>query len=55
METDITALEEGEKSVDLLVRRDIFNKRDECIPHGHVVGIGFANETNRRLRVNGTV
>ena len=55
VEVDITVLEKNKKSAYFLVVRDVFNKRDEGIPHGHVVGVCFANETNGRLRVNSTV
>ena len=55
MEMDITALEEGKKSVNFLVMRDVFHEGNEGIPHCHVMGISFVNETNRGLRVDGVV
>ena len=55
VEVDVTVLEEGEKSANFLLRRDIFNKVDEGVPHGHVMGIGFTNEADGRLRVKGTI
>ena len=55
MDVDVTALEKNEKSAYFLVVRDMFDRRDEGIPHGHVVGIGFTNEANGRLRVDSTV
>ena len=55
MEVDVTVLEEGKKSVYFLVVRDMFNKGNESVSHGHVMGIGFANEANGRLRVDGMV
>ena len=55
MEVDVTALEKNEESAYFLVVRDMFDKRDEGIPHGHMVGVSFTNETNGRLRVDGVV
>ena len=55
VEADVTALEEGEKSVNFLQRRDIFDKGDEGVSHGHVMGIGFVNEADGRLRVDGMI
>ena len=46
MEVDVAVLKESEKSVDFLVIMDVFNKGDESISHGHVVGIGFVNEAD---------
>ena len=53
--TLVTTLEESEESVYFLVVRNVFNEGHEGIPHGHVMGVGFANEAHRRLRVNGVV
>ena len=55
VEVDVTVLEKNEKSVYFLVVRDMFDERDEGIPHGHVVGVSFANEANGRLGVDSTV
>ena len=55
MEVDIASLEEGEKGSYLLVVRNMLNKGNEGIPHGHVVGVGLMNEADRRLGVDGTV
>ena len=55
MEVDVTSLEEGKKSAYLLVVGNVFNKGNEGIPHGHVVGVGFAKEANRGLGVDGAV
>ena len=55
MEVDIASLEEGEEGTYLLVVGNMFYKGTEGIPHGHVVGVGFANEADRRLGVDGTV
>ena len=55
VEVDVTVLEKNKKSAYFLVVRDVFDKRDEGVPHGHVVGIGFTDEANGRLRVNSTV
>ena len=55
MEVDIASLEEGEESAYFLVVRYMFYEGDESIPHGHVVGVGFANEADRRLGINSAV
>ena len=55
VDVDVTALEEGKKGLYFLVVRDIFNKGDESVSHGHVMGIGFVNEAHGRLRVNGAI
>ena len=55
MEVDIASLEEGEESSYLLVVGNVFNEGNEGVPHGHVVGVGFANEADRRLGVDGMV
>ena len=55
MEVDITSLEKNEESVYFLVVRDVFDERDEGVPHGHVVGVSFVNEANGRLGVDGVV
>ena len=55
MEVDVAALEEGKESAYFLVVRNVFDEGNEGIPHGHVVGIGFMDEANGRLRVNGMV
>ena len=55
MEVDIALLEEGEESAYFLVVRDMFYKGNEGVPHGHVVGVGFTNEANGRLGVDGVV
>ena len=55
VEVDVTALEKNEESAYFLAVRDMFNKRDEGIPHGHVVGVSFVNEANGRLGVNSMV
>ena len=55
MEVDVAALKEGKKCADFLVIGDVINEGDESILHGHVVGIGFVNEANWRLWVNGMV
>ena len=55
MEVDITSLEEGKESAYLLVVGNVFYKGNEGVPHGHVVGVGFTNEANGRLGVDGTV
>ena len=55
MEVNIAALEEGEESANFLVVRNVFNEGNEGVPHGHVVGVGFTNETDGRLGVNGAV
>ena len=55
VEVDVTSLEKDKKSAYFLVVRDVFDKRNEGIPHGHVVGVGFMNEANGRLGVDSTV
>ena len=55
MEVDIAVLEEGEESVYFLVVRNMFNKGNEGIPHGHVMSVGFANEANGKLGVDSVV
>ena len=55
VEVDVTVLKKNKKSAYSLVVRDVFDKRDEDIPHGHVVDIGFTDEANGRLRVNSAV
>ena len=55
VKVDITVLQEGEKSVDFMVRRDMVHKGDKCVPHGHMVGIGISDKAYWRLGVNGTV
>ena len=55
MEVDIASLEEGKESAYFLVVGNMFYEGNEGIPHSHVVGVGFANEANWRLGVNGTV
>ena len=55
MEVNIAVLEEGEESVYFLVGRNVFNEGNEGIPHGHMMGVGFADEANRRLGVDCTV
>ena len=55
MEVVVASLEEGKESAYLLVVGNVFYKGNEGIPHGHVVGVGFVNEANRRLGVDGVV
>ena len=55
MEVDVTALEKNKKSAYFLVVRDVFDERDEGVPHGHVVGVSFMNEANGRLGVDSAV
>ena len=55
MEVDIASLEEGKESVYFLVVGNVFYEGNEGIPHSHVVGVGFVNEADRRLGVNGVV
>ena len=55
VEVDIAALEEGKESTYLLVVGNVFYKGDEGVPHGHVVGIGFSDEADRGLGVDGAV
>ena len=49
------SLEEGKESAYLLVVGDVFYEGNEGVPHGHVMGVGFTNETDRRLGVDGAV
>ena len=55
MEVDVTVLEEGKESVYFLVVRNVFYEGNEGIPHGHVMGVGFADEANGRLGVDSMV
>ena len=55
MEVDIASLEEGKESAYFLVVGNVFYKGNEGVPHSHVVSVGFANEANRRLGVDGAV
>ena len=55
VEVDIALLEESKEGSYLLVVGNMLNKGNEGIPHGHVVGVGLANEADRRLGVDGTV
>ena len=55
MKVDITSLKEGKKGAYLLMVGNVFYKGNEGVPHGHVVGVGFTNETDRRLGVDGGV
>ena len=55
MEVDITSLEESEEGAYFLVVGDMFYEGNEGVSHGHVVGVGFSNETYWRLGVNGAV
>ena len=55
MEVDIALLKEGEEGAYFLVVRNMIYKGNEGIPHGHVVGVGFANKANRRFGVDGAV
>ena len=55
MEVDIASLEKGEEGSYLLVMGNVLNEGNEGIPHGHVVGVGLANEADRRLGVDGAV
>ena len=55
MEVDIASLKKGKKSAYFLVVGNMFYKGNEGIPHSHVVGVGLANEADRRLGVNGVV
>ena len=52
---DIATLEEGKESANFLVVGNVFYEGNEGVPHGHVVGVGFANETDRGLGVDGVV
>ena len=55
MKVNVAMLKEGEESTYFLVVRNVFYEGDEGGPHGHVVGVGFVNKANRRLRVDGAV
>ena len=55
MEADIASLEEGEEGAYFLVVGNVFYKGNEGIPHGHVVGVGFAKKADRGLGVDGAV
>ena len=55
MEVEVASLEEGKESAYFLVVGNVFYEGNEGIPHSHVVGVGFANEADRRLGVDGTV
>ena len=48
-------MEEGEECAYLLVVGNVFYEGNKGVPHGHVVGVGFVNEADRRLGVNGVV
>ena len=52
---DIAVLEEGKESANFLVVGNVFYEGNEGVPHGHVVGVDFTNETDRRLGVDGAV
>ena len=55
MEVEVASLEEGKECAYFLVVRNVFDKGNEGIPHGHVMGVGFADEAKGRLGVDGTV
>ena len=55
MKVDIASLEKGKESAYLLVVGDVFYEGNEGVPHGHMVGVGFAKKANRRLGVDGAV
>ena len=55
MEVDIASLEESEEGAYFLVVGNVFYEGNEGISHSHVVGVGFTNETDRRLGVDGAV
>ena len=55
MEVDIAPLEKGKECAYFLVVRNVFNEGNEGIPHGHVMGVGFADEAKGGLGVNGVV
>ena len=55
VEVDVASLEKSEKSAYLLVVGNVFNEGNEGVPHGHVMGVGFADEANGRLGVDGMV
>ena len=55
MEVDIALLKEGKEGAYFLVVGNVFCEGNEGVPHGHVVGVGFMNEADRRLGVDSTV
>ena len=55
MEVDITSLEKSKEGAYFLVVGDVFYEGNEGIPHGHVVGVGFANKADGGLGVDGMV
>ena len=55
MKVNIASLEEGEESAYFLVVGNMFNEGNEGVPHGHVMGVSFMDEANRRLRVSSVV
>ena len=55
VEVDIAALEESKESAYLLVVGNVFNEGNEGVPHSHVVGVGFSDEADGGLGVDGTV
>ena len=55
VKVDITSLKEGKKGAYLLMVGNVFYKGNEGVPHGHVVGVGFAKEADRGLGIDGTV
>ena len=55
VEVNVASLEEGKESAYLLVVGNMFYEGNEGVPHGHVVGVGFAKEANRGLGINGAV
>ena len=55
VEMDIAALEKSKESAYLLVVGNVFYEGNKGVSHGHVVGVSFTNETDRRLGVDGAV
>ena len=55
VEVDIAALKESKESAYLLVVGNMFNEGNEGIPHSHVMGVGFSDEADGRLGIDGTV
>ena len=55
VKVNITVLEEGEESMDLLVRRNVVDEGNEGVSQGHMVGISITDETDGGLRINGVV
>ena len=55
VEVDIAALEESKESAYLLVVGNMFNEGNEGVPHSHVMGVGFSDEADGRLGIDGTV